>query len=256
MRKVAAVYHLASSGGTAISRLLHARYKIVLVNEVHPFHLQRGTFSPSNPVELASQQISFTSSELRKVFDSQMKMLIRRAPARHRVLLRVHSHSDYFADTFEHSSRALDRWIGAALITVREPFANYVSGVRRGFFADVPFEKFLDRYVRFLDDYSALPIFHFESIFMEPETNLSSMSRILRLEPRPVSSESVHTLKISGDNRNVEPVTGDRFMTNVLRNWTKIRNSPDQAELMSTYAAQLASLRTRLGYSGNLEHPL
>lgn len=254
--KTAGLYHLASSGGTTLSRLLLARFKIILLSEVHPFHLQVGTFSPAHPLELAAGQIDISPKALRSSFLFQLRRVERSAPRDFRLLLRVHSHSDYFGGPRLHSDEVLNRVISHAAVTVREPFTHYTSGLRRGFFTGVTLSDFLDRVHRFLDRYQSLPFFRVEESLMDPESFLTAAGQVLQLRERPSPLEYSQLPAISGDARRPLPVVGGEFREMMGANWAGMMSDEGAREALVSHSHRIVGLRRRMGYSDNLEKPV
>lgn len=254
--KTAGFYHLASSGGTTLSRLLLARFKIILLSEVHPFHLQVGTFSPAHPLELAAGQIEISAKALRSSFLSQLRRVERSTPRDFRLLLRVHSHSDYFGEPRPHSDEVLNRVISNAAVTVREPFAHYISGLRRGFFTGVTLSDFLDRVDRFLDRYQSLPLFRLEESLMDPHSFLAAAGQVLQLGERPSPLDYSQLPAITGDARRPVPVVGEAFHEMMSANWAVMMSEEGAREALISHSDRIVALRRRMGYSDNLENPL
>jgi hypothetical protein len=244
---IPALFHLASSGGTTTSRLLVAHYRILILNEVHPFNLFVD-FNPAYPLGLANQQLNLTERDLIRSWDSQMQLVSKAARKEEKALLfRVHSHSDYFRDDLPHSRLALKRWVGPGIITVRNPLTNYFSAVQRGF-VQVGLGDWLDRCEKFVHDYDHLPLFRFEDLMEKTEEMLPKMAAILGLRSREAPLSPAELPDMSGDNRNKIPISGLDFVSQNQRAIERILSNDSYAAEIKAGLGQLRALQSTLGY--------
>lgn len=246
-RRFPALFHLASSGGTTITRLLLTHLKVVVANEVAPFNARAG-FNPGYPFGLLQPQLQFSQEDFRALWDYQMNLIASKAQELDKqVLLRVHSHSDYFAKTAAHSREALDKWIGSSAVTVRNPLTNYVSAKERGFFKGT-LGDWSSRCQRFIGDYEQLPRFRFEDIMTNPDEALMSLQSHLDLELRETPLDPPSLPALSGDNREKTPVTGVEFVEKEEANRERILADDGYRGEVADHIDELNQLQLTLGY--------
>lgn len=229
-------------------RGLVAQYDIVVANEVHPF-ASGPLFNPRFPVGSALHQILWSQKETCKVFNHQMVQVKRKAEkSASQVLLRVHSHTDYFDDRVQtHSSVCLDKWVGSSVVTVRNPLTNYVSARERGFF-DGNLSEWVSRASNFVKDHEHLPRFRFESVMVDLDNGLRELGRALGLSKRPKALEESDIPFFSGDNRILEPIVGKAFLEKDAVNQQRIVQDPHYREEIIRCLSALNSFQRLLGY--------
>jgi len=244
-----AIFHMASSGGTILSRLLMVSYEVVVANEVHPFNLG-GRFNPAFPIGAVQGQVSFSVNELATLWGSQLRIIsriARRKSKDSKLVLRIHSHSDYFLDC-PHSRLALGQPSKESVVTVRNPLTNYYSAVGRGFI-DVSFKTWLSRFQEFLDDYSDLEVFRFEDLMLKPKEEMPKLAEKLSLKERTLPRDVSNLPEISGDNREQHPITGTDFETKEKDNLEKILSDKFRCKEIRANLEFLNCIQERLGYS-------
>ncbi len=132
------LHHLASSGGTVLSKALAAQDDCVFVNEVHPYfsNIPAAAFSPTTPMdqylaryrkELAPDAVAEARQEF---FRFQFQVLAKLIPEGKKLLVREWSHGDFFASERFSSSilPLLDFVRPLSVVWLRHPVDCFLSG--------------------------------------------------------------------------------------------------------------------------------
>lgn len=210
-------YSIASSGSTALTRLLISRYLVTVANEVHPYSF-RPLFNPTHPVATAINQLSLSVEEMDEIWKMQILLFRRLAESRGNTpLLRIHSHSDYageFTPNFRkmpHSATVLRKMVGPEIVVVRHPVLNFYSSKTRGFFLG-NLHDWLMVLKNFLSDYEGVQVWQVEKLLGGPNDSLAEVAGILGLEAREAPLQEREIPIVSGDTRDAKLRQGDEFL--------------------------------------------
>lgn len=200
------VHQLASSGGTVMFRSVMSWGEGIFLNEVNPYELRLGLFTPTDLIALAANSYPVPTGALERNFRSQLRLLRRLVPRKTPIVLRVHSHFDFFP--IERTRKARDfmqHFRPNEIATVREPVANFLSARRRGFVVD-DFQTYISRYERFLDSHDDLEVFLFEKFLSAPDETSKSMCKALKIPQRTLPLHWGTLPTISGDKKASNPL--------------------------------------------------
>lgn len=243
-----AIHHLASSGGTQITRELRSRANILLFNEFNPFEFQPGTFSPTDLLELLSAEMKVPDGIVAKNFRFQLGEILRMKAQVRNILFRVHSHGDYFRDYREPKTRhLLSELRPAEVVTVREPVRNYFSAKSRGMIGGT-LQKYLETYSIFFHDHEDLPLFRFEEFHQNRVGIGLDILAALGFPGRRKALDFSALPRISGDNRAPDPLPVQKYILKQNDYLDSLLSDPHSRAEIQESQRMIESLRSLLGY--------
>ncbi|SDE60409.1 hypothetical protein [Ruegeria marina] len=206
------IHHFACTGGTLMSRALASQPNTMLLSEVDPFSTNRRIspgFAPSDLIHLARQNRTPPGQDtITEMFLQQLDVLHRatQGEGRH-LVIRDHTHS-HFCEFADPGDRPLMRDIVSgrfetrALLTVRHPLDSYASLRHNGWARGLTdtLEGYARCYLRFLDAYRGLEIFHYERFAQHPDLECRRMTECLALEFEPRWQDFLPAIHLTGDS--------------------------------------------------------
>ena len=185
-RPIRTIHHLASSGGTIISRCLAAMPSVVLLSEVHPLEVRPNVFNPYDPLQEFLGRyggLAMSEADVAAVFSERIRLIAERCEQEDRTLvLRDHSHADFFMGA-PYGPRLLaslrDVRPVTSVVTVRDPLDMFLSMRASGFIpAETDFETVCGHYLAFLDTYAKVTCFRYEDFARDPDAWLAEFADI------------------------------------------------------------------------------
>lgn len=179
MEKIRILHHLASTGGTLVSRCLAAMTGVGLLSEQHPLRAMRERY---DPYVHALWQGWGAEAEFIQAFREQTRILSAAAARSGRVLvIRDWTHADFFGSErlYSMTASALDghfKQVRAA--TVRHPIDTWISMTASGFLK-FDHAEFLRRFLAFVDMTAFMPVVRYEDICHTPLTAVSELCAAL-----------------------------------------------------------------------------
>ena len=188
-----------------------------MLNEVHPFLYRRGAFNPNGLIELANQQVRFSYDDHSRFFYKNLHQVNRRArKSGKRVILRAHSHTDYFVPGSIPRLTSFFPRQWPQIAVVRNPVDNWLSASSRGFFKG-EFEEYFSRWQSYIEDVKRFPLFDLEDIISNPESAVVSMMRELKVPERSTPRDPEKLPRLSGDNRNPSMLGPHEFKEGLMK---------------------------------------
>lgn len=209
------IHSVASTGSTAVARVVAALPNVMLINELSPNGLAHNRFSPLDPIEQAlsrypdfefslEDRLYFFSERFRKVIEHCDKKSIN-------LVVRDHSHSDFMMEEQDQqppvgSLIPAIRQVAppgriASVIVIRHPLASYITARKSNFLSMVSsLDEYCWRYMEFLDHYRGTPRIRFEQFAADAWVNLKAIANHLELEPKRAALKTFPAVKISGNS--------------------------------------------------------
>lgn len=211
---IRAIYHLACTGGTLISRCLATLPNTTLLSELDPLSGLQGTaakqqFRPSDVIYGARFSLRPPDNEtitgmfcvgLRELYDG----LTRRGG---HLVVRAHSHSQFCTDADPGARPGVHTLLQRVtrvrgVVTVRHPLDSYLSLTLNGWrhFDPKTLDEYARRYLMFLDAHADLALFRYEDFTAAPDDMLARICAELEL-PAVNNVEELYALAtMSGDS--------------------------------------------------------
>jgi len=208
------IHHQACTGGTLISKCLAAMPNVCLLSEVEPFSPlpvedSAPFFAPTDLLLQAMKGgVAISEESISRAFSYSLGLLIQDARlAGQRVLIREHSHSNYFVGD-EVASTPTMRRLGSvdhrvlSIVTVRDPIDSYLSLCRRQWVHFMPdtFAEYCRRTLLFLQDHNGLPLYNYEDFVLAPDRVLQDMCSQLEIPYSDVFAENFGVVELTGDS--------------------------------------------------------
>ncbi|MEM9966000.1 MAG: sulfotransferase [Asticcacaulis sp.] len=211
---VRTVHHFACTGGTLIAKCISALPNTVLLSEIDPLSafykdVDKKKYSPSDI-------IFHVRNSLRNIDDDVIvDMFVASISNLHdnlkkigkRLVIRDHTHSHYCSMESPESRPTLQNILkykmpALSLVTVRHPVDSYLSLISNKWKHFSPFniEEYSRRYMLFLDDYSEVPIVHYEDFVKAPEPVMENICSILGLPYTADVFDLLDMVVLSGDS--------------------------------------------------------
>ena len=211
---VRTIHHMASSGGTMISKCLAALPNTLLLSEINPLstlHIREGEkqFSPTDLLLALRKAVRPQDEDtLIRVFLSSMTALRAESAAKGlRLVLRDHPHSS-FCTTAEAAARPTLYELLApempcrSVVTVRHPLDSYLALQQNKWlhFSPSTLEEYAVRYEAFLDRHAGIPVCRYEDFVADPEATLEQICGYLELPTMAGVAELISAVTLTGDS--------------------------------------------------------
>jgi hypothetical protein len=200
------IHHLASSGGTIISKTIAAQPGVVFLSEMNPSHPV--LFSPLDPFPqlLVNYPDLFPDRKIRQVFAERIMEVHSACAAKSMSLVvRDHSHTDFtLRQVRKPGLRKLLIDSGfevRSIATLRHPIDVWLSMSASGFNKSLPdFTTYCQRVKLFADNYKDLPLFRYEDFTANTDSVVEKMVRALDLVFDPEFGQRLGEVRVSGDS--------------------------------------------------------
>lgn len=224
--RVRVIDHFACTGGTLFARLISLMPDVTLVGEHDPLSpLDKGPDSgrmPFRPTDLLfSAKTAYRPASRDALAAAGRAGIVALAAALRQqgqvLCVRGHVHSQYCtsvapADRLPLARLLQDHAEVAHVVTVRHPLASFLSLERQGWltFAPQTPEAYATRYLEFLDDHPASPVFRYEDLLTTPDDVLSRLCAALDLPFEPGRADQLSAVRLSGDSGRSGDALGPR----------------------------------------------
>lgn len=213
-RIMRSIHHFACTGGSLISKCLHAMPGAHVLSEVHPLarrhmNMSKQPFTPTDMIS-ASYYAGLPSADQLslKIFEKELDIILDQAEEQgFYPIFREHTHTDYCvgndavaAAPFHSVSLAnIDH---RSIATVRNPIESYISLTTNGWLHHQPatFDEYCRRYLMFLENFEDENIFYYEDFVRHPDRELKRMCETLDLPFYEHFSHIFDLRSISGDS--------------------------------------------------------
>ena len=249
---VRVVRQFACTGGTLICRGLQAQPNITLLSEADPFntaHLARKkpAFAPTDLIQLADSRLRPLQATIKADIFAASLTALHAALSKQgrRLIVREHSHGRFCTDADWTTRGSALSVIEAVLpvqpvVTVRHPIDSWASLIANDWRHFEPFtlEEYARRYMAFLDDCGAAPVFKYEDFVDKPEQVMTALCETLDLKFNDSWQALLPVITMSGDSGRA----GARIEAREPR--------PVSAEMQKEVrdSETMAALCARLGY--------
>ena len=215
-RPIRTIHHLASSGGTIISRCLAAMPSVVLLSEVHPLEVRPNVFNPYDPLQEFLGRyggLAMSEADVAAVFSERIRLIAERCEQEDRTLvLRDHSHADFFMGA-PYGPRLLaslrDVRPVKSVVTVRDPLDMFLSMRASGFIpAETDFETVCGHYLAFLDTYAKVTCFRYEDFARDPDAWLAEFCGHLAIPYDDAYRDRFASVRLTGDSGRGRSLSG------------------------------------------------
>ena len=207
---VRTLHHLASTGGTLISKCLASMPNTHLLSEVEP-HSKMLTeqFSPTDLIRLSRNSSRPSSRDLEsRIFLAAIDVLVENCKQNGlHLVLRDHAHSRYCHGDMNDETPSLRRTISSrydtlAVVTVRHPLDSFLSATNSSFLeGDIrSIDEYSRRYLQFLRDHDGCPLFRYEDFLASPAEVMQSMCNELKLNYGEHFQDTFYAHRLSGDS--------------------------------------------------------
>ncbi len=246
------VHHMACTGGTLIARSLNAQPNALVLSEVDPLSTiqlktMRSRFAPTDPILMARVGLfPISDADAVEMFRSSVDVLRQRLERQgRRLILRSHPHSQFCTDQDWNARPTLrDMYAGLcetlSIVTVRHPLDSWLSLVANGWNHFSPFniDEYARRYLAFLDSYSDIAMFKYETFVSDPDEEMRRICDHLSLTYNSDWRLLISAFKLSGDSGR----KGDAIMLRPRR------ETPDAVLEEAGASPRFVDLCDRLGY--------
>ena len=122
-----------------------------------------------------------------------------------KLIIRDHTHSDFLL-THSATKRNLlatlqTKYSFKSIVTLRNPIDSWLAMLPQGWHRQVKtFDRYCDRYLKFLDAYQDSPFYLYEDFVRQPDTILSKMCKYYGLDFDPNYKQKFFKIKLSGDS--------------------------------------------------------
>ena len=236
MEKIRIINHWACSGGTLISKCIASMPSIVFLNEVHPYAYLR-LLEPSEQKYIPTDIIQQLCLNVNKkdpslciaAFVGAIEELNKKDnDSGKKLILRNHSHCDFFVGPFPRSESLLDEIFAGRnnlvqVLTVRHPLDSWLSITKQNWDKQIQFnsfEEYCSRVQVMIKAMKNLPIVHYEKFCLDPKTILKEICFYLDIEYTN-DFENFSSVVLSGDSgrssKVIEPRERRQVPENLLR---------------------------------------
>jgi len=204
--KIRTIHHLASSGGTIISKSIAAQPDVVFLSELNPSHAT--LFSPLDPYpQLVANYPHIFPGRTRPDLLLDRIRDIREACAEKRLslVIRDHSHTDFMlrkvgVPELRSMLQRADFEV-ASIATIRNPIDAWLSMSESGFNRAIPdFTTYCQRVKLFTEFYADLPLFRYEDFIADTAGVVAAMAGNLDLAFDEGFETRMGSIRISGDS--------------------------------------------------------
>ena len=223
MTEIRLIHNLQRSGGTIISKCLGAQDDVVLLSEIHPNGIEvlkkmKRNCDFGDPIFQAQEWNElFKKEEYEKIkntnynFEEKISLIVEKTEEKNKkLIIRDWSFLDYFGipfvkPTYKNSVlEILDKKFKILnLYILRHPLELYISCFNSlpFFIKNYNFDFFVKGYENFFLNALKSKIFKFEDFCNNPEENLKSMCKILRINFNDNFSDNLNKIKLTGDGK-------------------------------------------------------
>lgn len=264
--------HLACTGGTLIARAVQAQRGVCLLSEVDPYsdlqvNRKKTRFAPSDIINLARDPIpELDNATIGRMFMASLAELHAYLCERGRPLvLRVHSHSQFFTDVEPDSRPSVPSLVGGGFpilqaVTIRHPLDTFLALRHNKWFHFAPFtlHEYCNRTLAFMESVEGVPRLKYETFVSDPDTSMQWLCETLKLECDQHWRSAIPDIKLSGNSGRTGDAIEMRQRRQVPREIAlEVRESSSYLELCRRLdydpadAMPLGSSRT----AGSVPHP-
>ena len=199
------LHHLSATGGTLISKCLAAMPNVVLLSEINPLVTNYG-FNPFDPIQQFTRYGLLTPAELQEIFLERITLIVEKCrQSEQKLIIRDHAHSDFLlahSATKPHLLAALQaKYALKSIITLRNPIDSWLAMLPQGWHRQVQtFDRYCDRYLKFLDTYQDSPYFLYENFVRQPDAIMEKMCKYYGIDFAPNYKQKFSQIKLSGDS--------------------------------------------------------
>ena len=212
--KIRIIHHLASSGGSVISKCISALPNVFLLSEVHPCStLQLGAEKPRfAPSDLTSLGRYANFPHVDEFARQQFLSAIKLSDAHIRkfggvLVLRDHSHSDFCIGESKGNECAVTSVLKGdfeilSVTTLRNPIDCYLSLTNNNWkhFSPQSFNEYCKRVLDFLAAYKNTKVFLYEDFVANPIFVLKQLCKEIDLTFSEESTDIFDIFKVTGDS--------------------------------------------------------
>jgi len=228
-----------------------------LVSEVNPLGPFTGGifFEPTGLLSQYSKQYGRPDYEkLLQHFSDQLKIVCNISEeTQTNLTLRDHNHNEYMSKELHNNGRPLIDGVNfykklwnldlttRSIVTVRHPLDSYLGCLSKGWVKkiDESLDTYSARYLKFLDDYSEMPIFKYEDICSDPIEKMTEICTYLEIPFDPDFVNKFHTVRLTGDSGRTSTDIGLKPR----------RDIPEQVKMQIETADHYIKLCERLNYT-------
>lgn len=213
-RVIRSIHHFACTGGSLISKCLHAMPGVRLISEVHPLarlhmNINQQRFTPTDTITAGyyADLPDFDQLSLR-IFEEDIKLILDQAEKKgFYPIFREHSHTDYCVGPDAIAAKPLS--YGSLfnipqkrIATVRNPLDSYSSLTHNNWLHHEPktFDEYCKRYLMFLEAFDEESIFYYEDFVMHPEREMRKICEALDVPYHDMFRQIFDFRSISGDS--------------------------------------------------------
>ena len=207
-KKIIVLHHLASTGGTIITRALSTMHNVKVINEIHPFHSQirQDGVSPTTAVDqYVDRYLDQKNGQYARMnfFVEQIDFIYNKLlESKDTLLIRDWSHGDFIIHKIFDGSINKTLPIGKyqSVVTVRHPLYTFLSSRKSGFLGPIRGNviEFMKRYELFLNCYRGWNIFKYEDFSKNSHAWLENFCQMYEIDFNPDFNKSLDTYKFSG----------------------------------------------------------
>jgi hypothetical protein len=227
------VHHLASSGGTLVSKCLAAMPNTFVLSEVHPYsnlHMlpDKSLFLPNDIMTQCKQAGIPQSDKLAdEIFLNSVKAAHKHTNAMGGVLvLRDHSHSDFCLGENIRGVSSLVKILQEefrilSVVTIRNPIDAFISMQKSRFlhFSPQTYAEYCVRVEAFLKAYKHVPIYLYEDFTANPYPQMEMICKSLEVEFNEMFEDMFSIFRMSGDSGRVGTVIANRKRADLPENF-------------------------------------
>lgn len=253
--KIRIIHHLASSGGSLISKCISALPNVYLLSEVHPtttLHIDRDTpqFSATDLVTVGRYAgIPNIDEFANEHFLSAISLINRHVSSYGgTVVLRDHCHSDFCVAHPPSKHRGIvavlqNTFEVQSVLTVRDPIDCYLSLLSTGWihFSPATFNEYCRRTLVFLDSYPDAEVLRYEDFVSSPKVIFKQLCDAISLPYNDNFAEIFDAFKVTGDSGRSGSAIAPRERRQIdenlkreIRKSTYYRNIADKFGYLST----------------------
>ena len=218
------IHHLASSGGTLISKCLAAMPNSFVLSEVHPYsnlHMSpnKSLFLPNDIMTQCKQAgVPQPDKLAEEIFLNSVKAAHKHTKAMGGVLiLRDHSHSDFCLGESPRGISSLVKILQEefrilSVVTLRNPIDAFISMQKSRFlhFSPQTYAEYCVRVEVFLKAYKHVPIYLYEDFIVNPQSQMKMICKNLEIDFNEMFEDMFSLFRMSGDSGRVGAVIAKR----------------------------------------------
>ena len=199
------IHHLSATGGTLISKCLAVMPDVILLSEIHP-HVAVHSFNPLDPIQQLTKYGLLSNKELEQILLERIDLIVDKCQQNNKkLILRDHAHSDFLQAHTNFQPSLLNvlknKYPTKSLVTLRHPIDSWLSIILKNWHKHVQsFDKYCDRYLRFLDTYQDFPYYLYEDFVLHPDAILQEMCQYYDLDFDPDYKQKFFAIKLTGDS--------------------------------------------------------